>query len=1348
MGTRDLIKRIGSLLNSTVTERYHQACRGSKPEKSVLLGFLVCVLLFYPSSGILAQSPTINGLYYGDNDQNLYVQYNTSGFGSTLWYSFSDNTLFVALVVDRSVNDNVFGNREYTQNAGWGPPHTANRLTDSEYASFTLTIGSQTYIWNQGYAALVGGEWVSNNVSGAGTGTAPPGYISSSSFVWNITNYEMNPSPNWDMYVNGTTINDWKSPFETSDPDVVVGLDGYPATGPIVYSPYYQWEWPMVYEWSADLSSFGPEPIFVISGQSHHSPSKNGNEDDPFPEPPGNQYLTDYGDLPEPYATLLNDAGAHHYIVANGAFLGVAVDPEPDGQPDINALGDDNSGINDEDGVVLLTPIVPGSTAVMQITAGTAGFLSIFIDWDNNGSLDPVTLVSAVGPAPVSPGILGDTELAIAGTYDLTIQVPANAQSLLHARFRFTNSAGDGGNSPVDLALTGEVEDYIFEALLATPTPTFTPEPPTETPTFTPIPPTETPTPEPTDTPVPTDTPTPEPTDTPVPTDTPTPEPTDTPVPTDTPTPEPTDTPVPTDTPTPEPTDTPVPPTETPTFTPIPPTETPTQEPTDTPVPTDTPTPEPTDTPVPTDTPTPEPTDTPVPPTETPTFTPIPPTETPTPEPTDTPVPTDTPTPEPTDTPVPTDTPTPEPTDTPVPTDTPTPEPTDTPVPTDTPTPEPTVTATETPVPTMCPNNLVENPGFENWTLFGPSGPPDAWLIDGFELEVYQEDYFVFDGDFSAGFYWMQLENQSLYQEISIAEGYNYDIRLRYYDESLGGDIILRLEWLDELGSIIGLPVESPLSGLTSGWETIEYLSETAPGGAVTLRYSIVVYGYWDDYLIAVDNAEVCGDLPTPTETPAPTDTPTPVPTDTPLPTDTPTPEPTDTPVPTDTPTPEPTDTPVPTGTPTLEPTDTPVPTDTPTPVPTDTPLPTDTPTPEPTDTPVPTDSPTPVPTGTPAPTYTPVPTDTPTPVPTNTPTAQPPTATPTPLPPTSTPTSQPTATPTCSELTIYPYEITFDPPSAEPGDIVNITAIVHNTGTIIVNYSELRFAYEQTPFDPSDDPNPVVIGDPFIIENLPAGEFTEAHVIWDTTGLDQASYPIYVWTSGTLPEECDPGKMTQTDYLVPVILNRFETFGFDGSVRLEWTTETEINNLGFHVYRSETYFEDYVQVTEKMIPGAGTSFTLHDYFWIDMNVINGNPYFYKLQMIDGSGDVTWSPVMAGVPNEKGIHTVFAGKSGQTIYNETTPLLLYARVNNPQESIRLELSMILIVNASDYGFILPPVEGEIPARFHYEGLLWNYAWSGMEPEGWYTVVSILKDVTTGELINLYVCDFRFIRKSL
>ncbi len=419
------------------------------------------LLLLLATAQVALAQPTVNGLFYGDGDESNYVLYNTSIGGSKLWYTVSGNRLYVALVVDRSVNDNVFGNRDYTQNAEWTPPHEAKRLVDSEYAEFTLTIGGLTYTWRQGYGGKDNGVWISDETVAGGGGTPPPDYDSSSSFVWNISNYEDNPSPNWDMYVNGAAMNDWKSPFETSAPDTVLGLEGYPSTGDIGYSPYYQWEWPMVYEWSVDLSSFGPNPIYVVSHRSHHSPAKTGGENDTFPPASGGGFVTDYGDLPSPYPNTVANNGARHYIVANGAYLGAGVDPELDGLPDNLARGDDLNASDDEDGVQLLTPLIPGQNAVIRITAGTAGYLSAFIDWDGNGTLDTVTLVSATGPTTLTGGVIGDKALA-QGVYDLTVSVPSNASGVMPARFRYTNASGQGGNSTTGLADTGEVEDYIW----------------------------------------------------------------------------------------------------------------------------------------------------------------------------------------------------------------------------------------------------------------------------------------------------------------------------------------------------------------------------------------------------------------------------------------------------------------------------------------------------------------------------------------------------------------------------------------------------------------------------------------------------------------------------------------------------------------------------------------------------------------------------------------------------------------------------------------------------------------------------------------------------------------------
>jgi len=417
---------------------------------------LVIFLLILVLQNLIAE-PTVNGLFYGDGDQSEYVLYNTSIGGSKLWYTVSGNRLYVALVLDRNVNENVFSpksNKAYTQSAGWNH-RDAKRLTDSEYAEFTLTIGNESIVWRQGYADNPSGynnttdTWYSSETAGAGSGTPPPGYISSSSFVWNLNNYANNSNPNWDINHHGTDRKSWKSPFDPSNPNTVPGLDGYPVSGDLGFSTYYQWEWSMVYEWSVDLSSFGSSPIFVISGASHHSPPKTGSQNDLFPDPPGNGYLSDYGDLPDTYKTLLASDGAYHYIVPNGIHLGAGVDPEPDGLPDPLALGDDESSSDDEDGIIFTDSWVQGSTPTIEITASGTGNLSAWADFNNDGDF------SDAGEQIFIDHVLAE------GVHNLQVSVPANAMTgQVYTRFRYST---DANLSSSGLATDGEVEDYQVE---------------------------------------------------------------------------------------------------------------------------------------------------------------------------------------------------------------------------------------------------------------------------------------------------------------------------------------------------------------------------------------------------------------------------------------------------------------------------------------------------------------------------------------------------------------------------------------------------------------------------------------------------------------------------------------------------------------------------------------------------------------------------------------------------------------------------------------------------------------------------------------------------------------------
>jgi len=169
------------------------------------------------------------------------------------------------------------------------------------------------------------------------------------------------------------------------------------------------------------------------------------------------QEQLDWGDAPDVagtsgYLTLAANAGACHVSVP-GVSLGAGVDAEPDGQPDVYALGDDTStpygGFDDEDGVLFTSPVALGGTVTLQVQASVAGFLNAWVDFNRNGIWDASEKVFA--GQPVAAGITA-----------LSFPVPpAAVVGSSYARFRFNTqvlSLPPGGPAP-----DGEVEDYALQ---------------------------------------------------------------------------------------------------------------------------------------------------------------------------------------------------------------------------------------------------------------------------------------------------------------------------------------------------------------------------------------------------------------------------------------------------------------------------------------------------------------------------------------------------------------------------------------------------------------------------------------------------------------------------------------------------------------------------------------------------------------------------------------------------------------------------------------------------------------------------------------------------------------------
>ncbi len=164
----------------------------------------------------------------------------------------------------------------------------------------------------------------------------------------------------------------------------------------------------------------------------------------------------DFGDLPSQYPTeMVNNAARH--IIDNVTFLGALVDAESDGAPTTSALGDDTiDAIDDEDGVLFLTPIMPGESYTIAVLSSVNDtYLNAWIDFNNDGDFDDT-----------GEQITSDEPLN-AGLNTLNLTAPASTGpfgSTLYSRFRLSDNAGEV-TTPDGEAPNGEIEDYALLSL-------------------------------------------------------------------------------------------------------------------------------------------------------------------------------------------------------------------------------------------------------------------------------------------------------------------------------------------------------------------------------------------------------------------------------------------------------------------------------------------------------------------------------------------------------------------------------------------------------------------------------------------------------------------------------------------------------------------------------------------------------------------------------------------------------------------------------------------------------------------------------------------------------------------
>jgi hypothetical protein len=78
---------------------------------------------------------------------------------------------------------------------------------------------------------------------------------------------------------------------------------------------------------------------------------------------------------------------------------------------------------------------------------------------------------------------------------------------------------------------------------------------------------------------------------------------------------------------------------------------------------------------------------------------------------------------------------------------------------------------------------------------------------------------------------------------------------------------------------------------------------------------------------------------------------------------------------------------------------------------------------------------------------------------------------------------------------------------------------------------------------------------------------------------------------------------------------------GCNAPVRVEWTTESEIDTAGFNLYRGESPGGPFdVKVNQQLIPPATDSLLGGEYVYLDRTALFGKTYYYRLEEIEKSG--------------------------------------------------------------------------------------------------------------------------------
>ncbi len=123
----------------------------------------------------------------------------------------------------------------------------------------------------------------------------------------------------------------------------------------------------------------------------------------------------------------------------------------------------------------------------------------------------------------------------------------------------------------------------------------------------------------------------------------------------------------------------------------------------------------------------------------------------------------------------------------------------------------------------------------------------------------------------------------------------------------------------------------------------------------------------------------------------------------------------------------------------------------------------------------------------------------------------------------------------------------------------------------------------------------------------------------WILSNADGRTERIDLVYYGNKDDISTPGQTVKSP--LPVNLSSFRPALENGEVVIRWTTESELDNAGFNVYRSEIRDGEFEQVNAELIQGAGTTGERNTYKWVDASAKPDAVYYYQIEDVSFAGE-------------------------------------------------------------------------------------------------------------------------------